>query len=164
MERWRKVEGWPYSVSDQGRVRNDRTGYILKPMMRGGCKTSRYPHVSLCNGVEVSFAIHALVLTAFRGPCPEGMQGCHKDGSRDNNQLSNLRWGTPKENMADRDKHGRTYRGMRHHSSRLTEQEVVAMRTIRERYGWPFYKLAEAFGVSTSTAHHAARGDTWRHL
>lgn len=25
---WKPIEGWPYSVSNKGNVRNDRTGHI----------------------------------------------------------------------------------------------------------------------------------------
>lgn len=50
--------------------------------------------------------IHRLVLEAFIGPCPEGMEGCHNDGDASNNHLENLRWDTHSANMYDRVKHG----------------------------------------------------------
>ena len=53
--------------------------------------------------------VHRLVLEAFTGPCPVGMEGCHGDGDRSNNHINNLRWDTPVSNMADRSNHG-TYR------------------------------------------------------
>ena len=30
---WKKIPGWNYSVSSDGDVRNDGTGYILKPLI-----------------------------------------------------------------------------------------------------------------------------------
>ena len=46
--------------------------------------------------------VHRLVLEAFVGPCPEGMECRHLEGDTANNALSNLAWGTPQENAADK--------------------------------------------------------------
>ncbi len=54
----------------------------------------------------VARAVHRLVLEAFVGPCPPGMEGCHNNGDPWDNQLSNLRWDTHKNNMADAMSHG----------------------------------------------------------
>jgi hypothetical protein len=49
--------------------------------------------------------VHHLVLRAFVGPCPAGMQTRHLDGNPANNRLDNLCWGTPKENAEDCARH-----------------------------------------------------------
>jgi hypothetical protein len=49
--------------------------------------------------------VHRLVLEAFVGFCPGGMQCCHGDGNTANNHLSNLRWDTAKANAADKVRH-----------------------------------------------------------
>lgn len=49
---------------------------------------------------------HILVLEAFVGPKPVGMQCCHNNGIPDDNRLINLRWDTPKNNIHDRRFHG----------------------------------------------------------
>ncbi len=51
--------------------------------------------------------VHRLVLEAFVGPCPPGMQCRHLDGNPANNRLENLAWGTHAENAADKIRHGR---------------------------------------------------------
>ena len=51
--------------------------------------------------------VHRLVLEAFVGPAPDGMDGCHRDDDKDNNTLDNLYWGTRAENMADQVRNGR---------------------------------------------------------
>jgi hypothetical protein len=50
--------------------------------------------------------VHVLVLEAFVGPRPPGMQCCHNNGIPDDNRLINLRWDTPKNNVHDRRFHG----------------------------------------------------------
>lgn len=56
--------------------------------------------------VRTSWAVHVLVLTAFVGPRPEGLFGCHWDDNPANNHLENLRWGTRSENVKDSVRNG----------------------------------------------------------
>lgn len=59
--------------------------------------------------------VHELVLLAFVGPRPsDEYEVLHGNGERSDNRLDNLRWGTVLENAADRDRHGRVYRGADH--------------------------------------------------
>lgn len=114
-EQWRPVVGFEgaYAVSDQGRVRSlDRilcdgrhwSGRILAQR----AQDSGYLGVSLAHdGVVRSALVHRLVLEAFVGPCPEGMEACHSDDVHDHNQLSNLRWDTKPANAADQIANGR---------------------------------------------------------
>lgn len=51
--------------------------------------------------------VHVLVLEAFDRPRPKGAVCRHLDGNPINNHLSNLAWGTHKENTEDRKRHGR---------------------------------------------------------
>lgn len=119
-ERWLPVVGYEgiYEVSDHGRVRSvDRVvltasgtrsykGKILRIVSRH----HGYPGVSLRRpGVRKTGYIHRLVLEAFVGPCPEGMEGCHNDGTASNNRLSNLRWDTSIANAQDKARHGTNY-------------------------------------------------------
>ena len=96
MIEWRKIEGWPYSVSNDGHVRNDRTGYVLKmhKMPKG------YMKVLLCDkGDELYKTVHRLVAEAFI-PNPDGKpQVNHIDGDKQNNHVSNLEWVTNSENQ-----------------------------------------------------------------
>lgn len=59
-----------------------------------------------------------MVLNAFVGPPPPGFEGCHKDGDRANNALSNLYWGTRSDNQRDRVRHGRHHLRQRTHCPR----------------------------------------------
>lgn len=119
MENWLPVVGYEglYEVSDLGRVKSlkrevahwrggTRTYQekILKPVLQGG----RYYIVSLNReGKLWTPKIHRLVLDAFVGPRPEGMQGCHRDDDKANNALSNVYWGTPRQNADDAKRNGK---------------------------------------------------------
>jgi hypothetical protein len=119
IEQWKPVVGFEglYEVSDFGRVRSmerivpHATGGRLTLPMRilVGSKRAqqKYPMVNLwrMNKQHAKY-VHALVLEAFVGPRPPKHDACHADGSKDNNSLSNLRWGTRKENMQDAVRHG----------------------------------------------------------
>jgi len=97
-ERWRDIRGYEgsYQVSDQGRIRSlDRIdgqgrnwkGRILRPKGRRNGKG--YLNVCLSGGSKAHKEyreIHRLVLETFRGPCPHGLEGCHRNGMARENQ------------------------------------------------------------------------------
>lgn len=113
-ETWRPVigtDGW-YEVSDFGQVRSLRTlvngsSTVLKQIPHGG-KHKQYRGVCITypDGKVKLKLVHHLVLEAFVGPCPAGMQALHDDDVPHNNHRTNLRWGTPKQNRADADRNG----------------------------------------------------------
>src|SRR4051812_25002272 len=55
---------------------------------------------SMCARGKVTL-VHHLILEAFVGPTPEGMECRHLNGERDDNRIANLAWGTRAENVAD---------------------------------------------------------------
>lgn len=157
-EEWRAVPAYPnYQVSDLGRVRG-RNGLKTATQVRDG-----YWRVGLCrNGHRLTFSVHRLVLGAFVGPCPVGMEGCHEDDNHDDNRLSNLRWDTPKANSADRAANGRTARGEGSGVAKLTEPEIVAIRAARGRQRQ--VDLAARFGVDQTHISRIQRGEAWAHV
>lgn len=115
-EQWLPIDGFPYEVSSLGRVRNARTGKILKPWLAG----RGYQYVSL--GGQAKRRVHRLVAFAFLGgPSDPRMQVCHNDGNPINNRVENLRWDTAKANQADRGKHGTTKRNRKLSAEQLAE-------------------------------------------
>lgn len=146
-EVWRDIKGYEglYTISNLGRVKSF-TGYggvlerILKP-----CRTSK-TNLYLVVGIGgKSRLVHRLVLETFRGKCPDGMEACHKDGNPQNNQLSNLRWGTPKANAADRTYHGRTAMGWRVSASKTATMKRQAIVDMHYELGYSIEDLAKIF-------------------
>lgn len=62
--------------------------------------------------------VHRLVLLAFTGPCPDGMEALHDNGVHGDARLSNLRWGTKSENCLDLVRHGTHVHARRTHCPR----------------------------------------------
>jgi hypothetical protein len=122
-ERWRAVVGFEglYEVSDFGRVRSlDRVvkrgvaecllrGMILKQVRL----PSGYLRCTLSADGRPSYCyVHRMVATTFLGEPDTGFQVCHYDGDCGNNRLSNLRWDSPKNNHADKKRHGTSLAGI----------------------------------------------------
>lgn len=114
------------------------------------------------NRVHKTHYIHRLVLEAFAGSCPEGMEACHNDGNRLNNWLNNLRWDTPAANQADRIKHGTDHRGEKHYRAKLTKTKVLEIRRLASQ-GWRPVELARRYGVSNAAVGNVIRRETWTH-
>lgn len=169
-ERWLPVVGYEglYEVSDRGIVRSlprqtltgMRGGYPL-----AGCLDAwGYPHVGLCRDGKVrTRKVHRLVLEAFAGPRPPGMEARHGPGGAGDAALANLQWGTPTENAADKIRDGTTNQGERHGQAKLTTA-IVAECRIRAAAGANQSALAREFGVNQMTMWNALTGKTWGHV
>jgi hypothetical protein len=72
----------------------------------------------LGNRVRSNQFVHRLVLAAFVGPCPEGMEVRHLDGNPANTRLANLRYGTHSENELDKVRHGTHHEARKTHCNR----------------------------------------------
>lgn len=155
-EIWKLIPGFDrYEVSNLGRVRFVR---MLSPShTRFGYKrTSLTPDGDLPSGR----LIHRLVLEAFVGPCPPGMEGCHNNGIRDDNRLENLRWDTSLANAKDRELHGTLARGERSGNARLTIEQVRVIRASRGQC--PAAVVARMFGCCPRTIRDIWGGRSWK--
>ncbi len=104
--------------------------------------------------------VHTLVLEAFVGPRPKGMQACHNDGNPDNNRLDNLRWDTRDANERDKQKHG-TYNPAP--AAKLTARQVKRIK-LRLADGHSLLSIAESYRMSLVAIERIQSGTSWRHL
>lgn len=198
-EEWSPVPGHEgyYEVSDLGRVRSLRfknrrvdkarpEARILAPYDGG----DGYLRVYVAGR---RLAVHRMVLEAFVGPCPPGMEGAHLNGVRADARLVNLAWVTPVENQSHRWLHGtmlagdaspsrlhperlargadhgrsthpeRTARGARVGGAKLTEDDVRAIRQAFDA-GESATRIAARFGVGPDNVSLIGKRVTWRHL
>lgn len=175
-ERWLPVPGCEgfYEVSDLGRMRSVPR-WVNSPILPGSRRFSPgrvlrpapnkdgYLSVVLsCNGHRRTRAVHTLVMLAFEGPCPEGMEVRHNDDDPGNCRHDNLQYGTSKENSADCIARDRVPRGSRHINSKLTEGQVMLIRARNE----PQRVLAAEYGITQSAVSRIksrTRG-AWSHI
>lgn len=115
------------------------------------------------NRVLKAFYVYRLMLLAFVGPCPKGMEACHNDGNPGNDALENLRWDTHKGNLSDKRLHGTSKRGEENHRSKLKLHQVHEIRRLNN-LGVSQRKLGKMFGVSKTCIRYIMQGRLWKDL
>ena len=157
-ELWRDIPGFEgaYQASTLGRIRSLPRFISVSDGARGITYARPCPGVilrqSVCDRVgHVSvhlgkhtrgIPVHQLVMLAFYGFPPPGMETLHLNGNPRDNRPENLRYGTHSENMIDMYRLGKG-------NCKLTAEEVRQI-----RFGlscrWSPRELAAAYGVSKS--------------
>jgi hypothetical protein len=92
----KQITDYPnYSVTEDGRVINNKTNRELKPILgRNG-----YYQVSLCNSGKIkNVSIHRLVASAFLNNDENKREVNHINGIKTDNRVQNLEWNTSSEN------------------------------------------------------------------
>lgn len=99
---WKEVPGFKgYSVSNVGLVKGRRGSLLSQRLNRDG-----YPVVNIPSHPWQKVPTHVLVCLAFIGPPKEGQEVLHIDSDKTNNNVDNLRYGSKKDNAADRVSNG----------------------------------------------------------
>ena len=165
-ELWRPMvnyEGW-YEVSNLGRYRRAKPGFgtSVGKVLKLHANNRGYQYAQPCkDSKKRNLLIHRLVMEAFIGPCPDGIQVNHKDGDKSNNRLDNLEYMTQSENMVHGREMGlfRPIRGEERCNSILTEENV---HEIRRLVGKETPKeIAARFGVSRGLIYNVIHGKRW---
>lgn len=169
-EQWQDVLEWEglYAVSSAGRVKSlQRTTLMADGRKRNTperiltpvAASAGYLKVALVSGSRKATRwVHRLVLEAFTGSRPAGFVCRHLDGVKANNNASNLKWGTHKENQADRLGHGTAIRGESVHTNRLTLEQVLAIKKDCRSS----IVIGIDYGVSQSTIRKIRSGINWK--
>jgi len=170
--KWLDIPGWEtrYEVSEHGDVRSKdmvvgaksgktavRKGRVLAPVR----KSNGYLAVTLTDGVNrPQIGVHRLVARAFLGECPIGLHVLHGDGDKTNNHYSNLRYGTPAENVEDTRLHGRRKYGAQVANAKLDDDAVRHIRSSNRNGA----ALAAMYGVTAAHISAVRRGRAWQHV
>lgn len=161
-----------YEISSTGQVRsyrpiNGRGGLtsiprILKPSRD---KDGYFRVVLMLNGRRYYRTIHKLVARAFLG-LPMDKEVRHLDGDNTNNNITNLMYGTAKENSIDRTRHNRGIEFEKNPRSVLTAKDVKNIRKHLLIDSTPKAKkhLASIYGVSRSTIQDILVERSWKGL
>ena len=158
MENWKNVVDFEgiYEVSNFGNIRSAKTKQLKKITIDAHGR----PYLGLWkNNKQKIVRPHKLVLEAFVGKAPKGMECCHNDGNQQNNKLNNLRWDTPKNNHADKLKHGTSNTGERCNWAKLTKDQVITIRADNRTQK----EIAAEYGVQQSQISRIKNGIRWIH-
>lgn len=153
-----------FSCIKRGGVRNKGEigdkWYRLKPLFHK--RTGRnYIYLYNSDG-RIRDTIYHIILLAFVGPMPSGMEVRHLDGNRINDRLSNLVYGTKKENAQDKFLHGTSIRGKNNPLVKLTEEKVIE---IKEKVKtMKISHIAKEYKVGTNAISSIKNNKTWNYI
>jgi len=168
IEKWKPVVGYEgaYAVSNFGRVKSlsrlSISGKQLREKVMRARATNKYGHLGVSlrrGGVRAERYVHELVLTAFVSARPVGCECRHLDGRASNNRVSNLTWGTHKENIRDSFRHRTFAWGCNNGNSRLSRSEVRKIFLARGKKEY----LASSYGISRTGVCRIKLGRTYKH-
>lgn len=169
-EQWRFVAGTneAYSVSNLGRVRsnsrtvykaNGTTQYVKERILKFGGSEGR-PTVTLAyKGKAKPKLVCRVVCETWLGERPKGQVTRHLNDNPQDNRVSNLCYGTPKQNGEDMVRNGNSLRGTRCPHAVLTEEKVKDIRALYLCYTAP--ELAKKFKVSLPTIRAVLARKVW---
>ncbi len=125
----------------------------------------KHLHVTLHReGKHYSRNIHRLVLEAFVGKRPKGMECRHLDDDPLNNNLSNLCWGTRQENVNDAMRNNRLVKGENYPKAKLTDHSVREIRAMYVPRLISQRELARKYGVTQSVIQLILTYKAWKHV
>lgn len=168
MEIWKPVFGYEkqYEVSNYANIRslerkkitsigNQKwNAKIISPFL----DVNGYFYVNLCNGIKAKkTALHIIVLEAFDCPRPKNLIGLHNDGNKKNCEISNLRWGTYKDNAKDSKRHGTFPSGEKNGKAKLNFEIIKWIKDSKQSSN----DVAIAVGVASSTIRAVRIGQNW---
>ena len=163
-EQWKKINNIStlnYSVSNLGRVRNDKTNHILSQHMT---TTSKRWYVNIKNK---SYNVARLVGFSFLDKPIDKNYITHIDGNKLNNRIDNLEW----VNRSENEKHAfanhlkTPTRGELSGMAKLTYQQVEEIRkkyNMGDKKKYSTRKLAKEYNVGKSTILYIVQGKTWK--
>lgn len=164
--------GFPgYRVGDDGSVwTRKKTGgygfYEQWTQLKPSPQHSGHLRVLLMPGRKHSPVYH-LVLLAFVGPRPPGMQ-CRHFPDRDpaNNHVENLRWGTCLENQQDRKFHGtnRIQVGTKNVMAKLDETKVREIRVDYATGNYTMIELGKKHNICAASVCLIVNRKLWGHV
>ena len=143
--------GEMYEISNNGDIRNTKTGHILK-QFKG---KDGYMRTQLGGKIGKTVLVHRLVAKTFIPNPKNKPEVNHIDGNKSNNNVKNLEWATRNENQRHAYNTGLKNKpqGTRNPRNKLSEEEVEYIRKFYKprdkKYGAK--ALGEKFNVSPKT-------------
>lgn len=171
LEVWKSLKGLTkngdnYEISNLGNVRNTTNKRVRKPQI----DKDGYLLVSLYKDNKPSNAkIHRLIALAFIPNIENKPIINHKDGNKQNNEISNLEWSTSSENNQhawDNDLKSRDVntKGEKHGMSKLNESDVLRIRELYNTGNYSYSELGRIFDVTKTNVYRIIKRKSWKHI
>lgn len=149
-EQWKTIPGHkPYEACDLGKIRNGKTRRILRAFLTGHRKKQ---YLTIRVSRTKMAQVHKLVLLAFVDEKPDGQYGLHKDDNSLNNNLSNLYWGTARDNAFDRIKNGlfTPMKGEKNGNTKFSDEMIKKIRAEYTGKHGDQTVLAKKYGMTAA--------------
>ena len=165
-----------FLITNDGRVFSEMTNKFLKPAKDAN---GYLRYAFKYNDKHTTFKAHRLVAECYLDNPLNKPQVNHKDGNKQNNNVDNLEWCTNKENMQhaienglfnpkDKPKHksiNKTIKkGELNGCSKLTESEVLEIRSKFKPRVYTREMLALEYNVKASTIKDVILRKSWKHI
>ena len=159
-----------YIVSCTGEICNSISGKVLHPTL------DRYGYLKVCLHIpgkdgktkQISVTVHRLVAICFipNDDIKNKTQIDHIDGDKTNNNVDNLEWVTPKENVS------RAYalglriprKGEKHPNNIFSETAVRRACELLEENKLTIEKIGKLCGMSRKYVQKIKSGNVWHHV
>lgn len=173
-EVWKAVNGYEgfYEVSNQGNIRsldrfvdNGNGGHIRKGQsMKPSVNAVGYRTVTLrINGGGLKKQLSRLVAAAFIENPENKKEVNHISGIKTQDNVENLEWVTPSENLEHAKRTGLNHNyGDAHHWSILTEEQVKEIRSRYIPHKVKGNQLAKEYGVSRQAIYDIVHNRNWK--
>lgn len=169
-KRWRRHGNPEGGGPKKGQVQEYYRNIVLKCERGPDDECLIWPYSKSDGRGQISFGgqptlVSRLVCEEKHGPAPtpdheaahscgKGNQGCVTKG--------HIRWATPSENQMDRVDHGTSNRGERHAMSKLSQEQVLKIRSLQGKMLQR--DIAKMFGVCAGTISEIHQRRTWSWL
>lgn len=107
---------------------------------------------------------HRVAWEIANGPIPTELHICHRCDNRPCVNPAHLFLGTRADNMDDMKAKGRSSRGARQWSTRLTDADVVRIRRLGTARDLSQREIAQRFGISQAEVSNIVRRKRWQHV
>jgi len=164
--RWKKYGDPLGGGPDKGAAQE----FFLANLMTvtGECKVWPYSTVGGYGRVTIGgrkYLVHRVACEAWNGLPPPGRWdaahgACHNRACFNG---AHLTWKTRQDNCMDRDRDGTGTKGEANKRARLTEVDVMVIRTLRRR-GETLRAIADAYSVAPTTISEITNGRNWTHV
>lgn len=127
----------------------------LGPRNRAGYGIAKHRGEQLC---------HRIAYLLWCGPIPKGLCVCHHCDNPACVRPDHFFLGTHADNAQDMARKGRSLRGERSPTARLSSEAVAEIRSLWAAGGLTTTALAEMYGVSQAQVSRIASGIAWPHM